>query len=71
MGFHRQIQPASLDRRGGTVIVTRFVADEVAFARRTVDPFGVAHNCLNPKGHEPIACCGEVVCCHCGQVFWR
>jgi hypothetical protein len=36
-----------------------------------VDPFGVDHDCLNPAGHDPIATCREIVCCHCAKVFWQ
>lgn len=71
MGFNRQPMPAALDRTALTAIVTPFVAQELAFVVRTVDPFGVEHNCLNPAGHDPIASCGEIVCCHCAKVFWR
>lgn len=72
MGFQRQIQPAALDRAELATIVTPIVAEELAFACRTaVDPFGIAHDCLNPAGHEFIASCGEVVCCHCAVIAWR
>lgn len=71
MGFHRQGQPASLDRAGLTAIVTNFVAEEtVGFARRTADPFLIDHDCLNPAGHHFIGACGDVVCVHCSKVAW-
>lgn len=71
MGFYRQGMPAALNREGVRAAVTAFVAQDVAFANRTVDPFGIAHNCRNPAGHDFIAACGEVVCSHCGAVAWR
>jgi hypothetical protein len=70
MGFHRIPQPASLDRAGLTAIVTRFLAEEIAFARRNSDPFEIEYDCRNPAGHDFIAACGDVVCCHCGKVVW-
>jgi hypothetical protein len=70
MGFHRQGQPAALDRAGLTAVVIRFLAEEIAFASRTSDPFGIDHDCLNPAGHDFISACGDVVCCHCGKVVW-
>ncbi len=71
MGFNRTIQPQALDRAAVTAVVTRLVAEELAFERRTADPFGIAHDCLNPKGHDFIASCGDVVCAHCAKVAWR
>jgi hypothetical protein len=70
MGFHRQGMPASLDRAAVTAVVTRFVAEELAFLTRTADPFLVDHDCLNPAGHKFEGCCGDVVCVHCGKVAW-
>lgn len=36
-----------------------------------VDPFGIDNACpFNPTGHDFIAACGDVVCCHCGKVVW-
>jgi len=34
------------------------------------DPFGIDNDCLNPAGHDFIAACGDVVCCHCAKVVW-
>jgi hypothetical protein len=70
MGFNRTLQPAGLDRAAVAAIVTRLVADEIAFERRTADPFLIAHDCLNPTGHDFIASCGDVVCPHCSRVAW-
>lgn len=70
MGFHRVPQRASLDRDAVTAVVTRFVAEELAFATRTDDPFRISHDCLNPAGHDFIASCGDVVCVHCSKVAW-
>jgi hypothetical protein len=44
------------------------VAQELAFEARTADPFFLAHDCLNPAGHDFIGSCGEVVCCHCARL---
>lgn len=71
MGYLRQGMPQALDRAGIRAIVIPIVAQELAFTSRTIDPFGIAHDCLNPAGHDPIAACGEIVCCHCAKVFWR
>jgi hypothetical protein len=70
MGYLRQGQPPSLDRAAVTAVVTRFVADEIAHLMRIEDPFRIEHDCLNPAGHDFIAACGDVVCCHCGKVVW-
>ena len=72
MGFHRQGMPASLDRTAVTAAVTRFLAQEIAFTARAVDPFGIDDPCPhNPDGlHQFIASCGEIVCPHCGRVAW-
>jgi hypothetical protein len=71
MGFHRIPQPAPLDRTSLTAEVTRLIAEEIAFARASADPFGVENACpLNPAGHDFIGSCGDVVCCHCSKVAW-
>jgi len=80
-GFHRSQQPSSLDRLAVKSVVTRIVADlsaeasaqaeELAFVRRTADPFGLVADCLNPNGHDFIAACGEIVCQHCTRIAWR
>lgn len=70
MGFHRIPPPTALDRAELTAVVTRLMAEEAAFARRSADPFAIDHDCLNPAGHDFIAACGDVVCCHCGKVVW-
>lgn len=72
MGFHRQIQPASLDRAGVVAILRPFVAEEIAFIERTFDPFGIDDPCpFNPGGHRFTGSCGDVVCVHCSKVVWR
>lgn len=71
MGFHRQGQPASHDRERIAAVITLLVADELAFANAGADPFLIAHDCLNPAGHDFIAACSDVVCCHCGRIAWR
>jgi hypothetical protein len=70
-GFLRQPQPAALDRASLTGVVRRFVAEQVSFANRTRDPFGIADPCpRNPGGHRFIASCGDVVCLHCSRIAW-
>jgi hypothetical protein len=71
MGFYRQGQPPSLNRAEVTAVV-RCVAEELAFAIRTADPFNIETACpYSQTGHDFIACCGEVVCAHnCGAVAW-
>ena len=71
MGYHRTLPPPSLDRAAVAAVVTRLVAEELAFERRTADPFAIAHDCLNPTGHDFIASCGDVACVHCAKVAWR
>ena len=35
------------------------------------DPFGIAHSCDHPDGHETISTGGgEIVCRHCSRIFW-
>ena len=35
------------------------------------DPFAIDNQCPNSaSGHDFIAACGDVVCCHCGKVVW-
>jgi hypothetical protein len=72
MGFYRVPQPASLNRADVTAIVTRFVAEEVAFAQRTQDPFGVADPCPRNAGgpHQFTGSCGDVVCLLCEKIVW-
>lgn len=72
MGFHRLPQPDALDRAQVTAVVTRFVAQEVAFANRAADPFGVNDPCpFNAGGpHCFIGSCGDVACVHCAKVVW-
>lgn len=72
MRVSRQGQPQALDRPAETEVVTRFVAEEIAFLARTADPFGIDDPCeFNPAGHMPIASCRDLVCPHCGKVFWQ
>ena len=68
MGFHRLGQPAAFDRAALRGIVEPIVAQEVAFAARTADPFGIDHDCINPTGHDFIGSCGDVACVHCARV---
>jgi hypothetical protein len=71
MGFHRIPQPAALDRASLTAVVANLLAEEVAFLTHTADPFLIDHDCLNPAGHDPIATCRDIVCCHCAKVFLK
>jgi hypothetical protein len=48
-----------------------FLLDPVPLPTCTpADPFGIDHDCRNPTGHDFIAACGDVVCCHCSKVVW-
>ena len=73
MGFHRQGQPAALNRDQVRDVVASFLAQDLAFVERVADPFLVDHDCINPSGHCPIASCGEIVCRYCAKIFriWR
>lgn len=72
MGYDRTLQPeappvvisfddafeAEIDRLIGRAMPPR-------------DPFEVADRCpVNPTGHDGTMSCGEIVCPHCGCVFW-
>lgn len=35
------------------------------------DPFQIAHDCINPGGHDFIADCSDVVCIHCARIAWQ
>lgn len=36
------------------------------------DPFNIDNACpFNATGHDPIATCRDIVCCHCAKVFWK
>lgn len=68
IGYARQGRPNV--KRGGEV--ARIVTPaELATIMREQDPFGLELHCTNAGGHQPIASCGEIVCCHCARVFWR
>jgi hypothetical protein len=71
MGFHRQGQPALLTRAEVVTVALQCIAEELAFAAGTADPFAIDHDCLNPAGHHFISSCGAVVCLHCEKVVWR
>lgn len=64
-------QPEGFNRSEVRAVVTRLVAEEVAFAERTADPFGIDHDCINPSGHDFIGSCGDIVCVHCVRVLPR
>jgi hypothetical protein len=71
MGFQRKIQPAALDRSGVAATIRPFIAEEIAFATRNVDPFLVDDPCpFNPAGHRFTGSCGDVVCLHCARIVW-
>lgn len=65
-GFIRGTQPAQLNRAS----LARFVADCVA-QELLPDPFAVAHDCVNPAGHDVQPSCGALACVHCSKVFWQ
>ena len=71
-GFTRGTQPAALDRKAITAVVSRFLAVEIAEANSGRDPFGLDDICpFNPAGHHFIGSCNDVVCCHCAKVVWQ
>jgi hypothetical protein len=58
-------------------ILDHFTIQQIAAVDRVLptmegsDPFGVAHSCDNPDGHETIKeAGGEIVCRHCSRIFW-
>ena len=73
MGFYRQGQPDISDRSRIAAIVAPFVVQEIAFLERTADPFLVDDPCEKNGGgpHGTIPSCEDIVCCHCGKVFWQ
>jgi len=69
-GYLRQGRTNAL--AAAPIVVVDFVSErEIARVIREQDPFGLAHGCTNPAGHQPAASCGEIVCVHCGRIFWR
>lgn len=64
-GYIRGTQPASLDRASVARFVARYVAQELL-----PDPFAVAHDCINPSGHDFQPSCGALACVHCSKVVW-
>lgn len=47
------------------------LAEEIsAAALASADPFEIDHDCINPRGHQPIPSCGEVACFHCARIIW-
>jgi hypothetical protein len=28
------------------------------------------HDCIDPRGHLFLTCCGETKCVHCGRISW-
>ena len=70
MNFHRHPSSAVIAAGRGARIVPLPSAEELAFIARQQDPFGLAHMCSHPGGHQPIAD-GEIIACyHCDVVFW-
>ena len=70
MSFHRQPSPAVIAARRGARVVPLPSAEELAWIARQQDPFGLAHACSDPRGHQPIWD-GEIIACyHCDVVFW-
>lgn len=64
-GYIRGSQPAALDRASVERFAAAFVAEELL-----PDPFAVAHDCVNPRGHHFIPSCGDLACSHCGRIAW-
>lgn len=36
----------------------------------SADPFEIDHDCADPRGHNFIADCSDVVCTSCGRIAW-
>lgn len=72
MGFYRDRPIPKPERLVlGAIIIKEIEREELVEALFGADPFLIDHDCLNPSGHDAIASCGEIVCCHCAKVFWR
>jgi len=70
MSMHRQTSSAATAAGHGARVVPLPSAEELAFIARQQDPFGIAHMCCHPGGHQPIRD-GEIIACyHCDTVFW-
>jgi len=69
MGFHPAL-PIVVDEVANRRRVDS-AYEHAAWVARTGDPFGIDEPCTHPEGHCAIACCGDVVCCHCAKVFWQ
>lgn len=69
-------RPVCVNRIGMMEIIERTtvrepLAEEIAAAAlASADPFEIDHDCINPRGHQPIPSCGEVVCFHCARIIW-
>jgi hypothetical protein len=71
MGYLRSPSAAVRSHAAGAPLVRLVTPADLAQVMREQDPFGIALSCTNPAGHQPIASCGEIVCCHCARIFWR
>lgn len=68
MGFHRQPQPATLDR----ATLHDLIEERLAELMEPHDPFLIEGACPQSQGgHQAISSCGDVVCLHCSKVFWQ
>lgn len=71
-GFTRSGAPRPLSRDEAAELIKPLAFDAIAaLLIPPTDPFGIESDCLNPGGHQPIPSCRDLVCPHCGKVFWR
>jgi hypothetical protein len=59
------------ERTAGRSFVSVDDRPAMLLACTPADPFGIDNDCTSEAGHYPIASCGDVVCVHCGKVFWQ
>lgn len=72
MGFARTPAPHVIEASKGARVYQFIGEREIAAVMGAADPFNVANRCpVNATGHQPIPSCADVVCGHCGKVFWR
>lgn len=71
IGYARAGRPNTPTGKRATVFnLIDFKAEwEVDQVMREQDPFGLAHACISPGGHQPISLGDAMVCFHCSRIF--
>ncbi len=69
-GFTRTGAPRRLTRSEAADLIRPITFAAVEALMAPQDPFGLDDPCINPGGHQPIPTCRDLVCPHCGKVFW-